>query len=483
VPPANAFPKSINKTKKNNDDTGGEMDATTNTNTKTNNKNTSSDGGGTLRQRKSTEASSSSSSAAAAATTKISKDKKKDDLVANSAVPAAYSRANLASTRIGGSLPSSSSSSSDYVDTSSSTSPQATTAYWLRYWYTYAVVHAIGLFCSMVPIVGRIVTRYPIFYLATGEIKLMFFIWLYGMEYVLRNTARDAFLAEALPLTLMKRHVTPILLEMHEKVSEAVSEATWQKYVVSKTKGTLEVFVMVRMISDRRKDWIVHVMEEARVLVVPSVTLLMPGLITQFGVLYVQYIVPSAKSAQARSDSAKLVYLQYWILNCFATGMLTWFSNVLWWVPFSTHLIYLLWCYLVIPQHIRDKYEILEGELIAFGILRGNGGSVVRVSETKTAQLFNALSSRLPSASSNVNYDEEKKEQQVETPVVGSKNDTSLAKKSEDGEESLPDLAAKTSSTHDESDAIEGDETSQTTKKDSLRRSNRNSVAKHSKVE
>jgi hypothetical protein len=465
APPAEAFEKKY-------DDIDHDPSKETTTTAKSNKKNDTSNGS-SLRQRKPTATSQN-----------------KDSSVANSAVPAAYSRANLASTRNGVSMPSSSS------DTSS---PQATTAYWLRYWYIYGFVHAVGLFCSMIPIFPRIfklvLGRYPIFYLLTDEIKLLFFVWILGMEYFLRNMtmtsattttnkADTSLLAEALPLTLMKRYVTPLLLQIHEKVSEAVSEPKWNNsYIISLVKRVLEAFVLIRVCSKETKDRLVHVAEELRVIAVPSITLFMPGMITQFGLLYVQYIVPSSKSAQARSDSVKLVYLEYWIIHCIVNGILAWFSNILWYIPFSTHLIYVLWCYLYMPKHIRQVYEIVEDELVAFGILKGNDFSSVDVNRTKTAKLFNALTARLPSASSDVNYGEENKQQLEEPPVNNANNDDKLqAKKNEDsGDDSLPDLATKTSSAHEESDeVVEADESSTAAPS---RRSAHKSTLIHAKVE
>ncbi len=390
APPAEAFKK------KNDDDIGNDP---SNKETTSNKKNKSN--GSTLRQRK-------------PATN-----------VANSSVPAAYSRANLASTRNGASI--------------ASSSPQATTAYWLRYWYIYGFVHAVGLFCTMIPIFPRIVKlilgRYPTVYLMTDEIKLLFFVWIFGLEYVLSNPnpttttssskkVDSSFLADASPLTLMKRYVTPLLLQLHEKVSEVFSEPFWNTWVVSNAKAFLQAFVLLRMLSEERKDWLVHIAEEARVIAAPTITLIMPSIFTQFGVLYVQYIVPSSKSAQARSDSAKLVYLEYWIIHCIVNGILAWFSNILWYIPFSTHLIYILWCYLYMPKHIRQVYDLVENELITFGILQGNGSSPIDINQTKTAKLFTALTARLPSASTDDDYgeDDEQKQQVEETPVNDNNN-------------------------------------------------------------
>ncbi|KAG7337905.1 hypothetical protein IV203_022435 [Nitzschia inconspicua] len=276
--------------------------------------------------------------------------------------------------------------------------PDAAVGYWLRYWHTYAMVQAFGQFCTMIPIFGRIVTWYPFFSLLAGEMKLLFFVWLFGMEYMLYNTPKDTFMAQAMPCNLIKRFITPMMLAIHDMISEVVSHDRWGKWVMSYASNVLGGFVFIKMVSEETKDWVLHVLQEARVVIAPAITLLMPGFITSFGVAYVQYIVPSAKSAKAKGNENKLVYLQYWILNCALCGLLSWFAGILWWIPFSNHIIFILWAYLSFPQTIRKYYDVLESELIAFGILKGD---TVDLNDTKTAKLFQAVVSRLPSGVDN----------------------------------------------------------------------------------
>jgi hypothetical protein len=373
--------------------------------------------------------------------------KTRDSSTTNANVPAAYSQANLASTRNG---------AAHAAIASDTESPQSNVVYWLRYWQVYAMVQAVAQLFVMAPIFGRIVMRRPFFSLLGGEMKLLFFVWLFGMERILANPSKDAFLAQVLPLNLIKRHVTPLLLWLHEQVSDFVSSERWDTWVVSKAKNILSGFVFIKMLSEGTKDWLVHVLEEARAVIIPAVTLLMPGFVTAFGVAYVQFIIPSAKSAQAKGDAAKLVYLQYWVLNCALSGLLTWFSGILWWIPFSTHAIFVLWAYMSFPQTIRTYYDVLESELIAFGLMKGSGNSV-GINNTKTARLISSIAGRLPSASQD-EHDE--------------RTENSL--KASDSEESVPNLGAKTSQT--EPDIPESPRTS------SVRRSTRSSTSKQNRV-
>jgi hypothetical protein len=278
-------------------------------------------------------------------------------------------------------------------------SPKASTTFWLQYWGTYAIVQAFSSFCHMVPVFGRFVAKHPFFISFAAELKLFFFVWVFAMEALLGGTTEDAFLAEALPLRLMTRHLNPILLDIEAVVSEAISKERWTRLVHGKAQRVLDVFVMVRFLSEKNKDWLLHVLDESRVLLIPSVTLFMPGFVTQFGVAYVQYLVPAAKSARARGESAQLLCLQYWTLHCMFFGVLTWLSRLLWWIPFATHAVFIAWCNLSFPKTITEYFAVLEMELVAFGILSGD--PAVAVHDTKTAKLFAAITKRLPSAADN----------------------------------------------------------------------------------
>jgi hypothetical protein len=77
-------------------------------------------------------------------------------------------------------------------------------------------------------------------------------------------------------------------------------------------------------------------------------------------------------------------------------GVLAYFSAILWFVPFATHATFLLWCHLSLPKSIAQSYELIESELIAFGLLPGE--SELQFHETKTLQILQAVYSRLPSA-------------------------------------------------------------------------------------
>lgn len=360
---------------------------------------------------------------------------------AKSNTPAEYSRAKVASKR------------NTNVPFSApgrlGMSPQDSTTYWLRYWHVFGIVQAVGTFLSSIPIFGSFVMRHPLLILLTAELKTLFFVWLFGMEWMLPSS-KESFLADALPLRLVYRFVTPILLKFYMTVSDALPQKLWQTWVVSKSETFLQAFVLIRVLSKERKDWIVHFLKESRGLLVPSITLFMPGFITQFGVAFVKYILPSAKSAQAGSDARRILYLQYWIMHCMLSAFLSVFSSVLWWIPFSTHGIFVLWCYLVLPHTIRVYYDIVEKDLAAFGLLKVSGNFSTDINDTTTVKLFSVVTSRLPTASSSSDVIESS------TGITSSsdggditnvgKTDSNQKKKS-DGDDAIPEFDSKTSLT------------------------------------
>ena len=70
-----------------------------------------------------------------------------------------------------------------------------------------------------------------------------------------------------------------------------------------------------------------------------------------------------------------------------------------WLLPFSTHAIFVAWCYLSFPATISNCYAILETELVTFGVLKGE--PVMAIHDTRTVQLLTAITKRLPSAIEN----------------------------------------------------------------------------------
>jgi hypothetical protein len=155
-----------------------------------------------------------------------------------------------------------------------------------------------------------------------------------------------------------------------------------------------------------------HVVHSMRHTAVPSMTLLMPGMVTNYGVLYVQYAVPLAVAAASTNTTTNSVaarnknndtnqkqqqlLLQYWVLHALTQGLLEQCSSILWWIPLSTHFIFVLWCYWNLDVSVQKWYPAVQQELQAFGLLPGE--VVQEWESTRTSRMFNMVLARLPSA-------------------------------------------------------------------------------------
>jgi hypothetical protein len=98
-------------------------------------------------------------------------------------------------------------------------------------------------------------------------------------------------LPDTRPLVFLTEYIIrPTILSLTEAVSGAISAPFWQRYVVGKLTSITDAFVLIRIVKRETADWWLHVVATMRHTAVPSVTLLMPGMVTNYGVLYVQYL-------------------------------------------------------------------------------------------------------------------------------------------------------------------------------------------------
>lgn len=262
--------------------------------------------------------------------------------------------------------------------------------YWLQYWVVYALVLAMCRLTYLLPIVGRIITKYVVLSSVLRELQLVFFLWLFGVPMVTPELTH-----ETRPIPLLYQRAVPMVTGMYNVVSTAIPENIWHT-VVQKTTSILELAVLIKLVSTETKEWLVHVLEESRQLLPPAVTLLMPGFLTEYGVMYVQTLVPCAKGCNSVALDDTTAWLEYWVLHGLLSSLLTWWAPLLWWIPFSTHLTFLLWCNLQLPKTTRKWYNMFEEELQAFGLLE-KGDKDLQVDRTVTASMLRTLASSLPS--------------------------------------------------------------------------------------
>lgn len=301
---------------------------------------------------------------------------------------------------------------------------------WLQYWMVYAAVQAVSRMLYLLPFFSLILSRYHDFLQSSGlQLQAAFYVWIYVLPHVVIPMSSIGSMNLQLPDTRPLHFLTtyliqPVISTIHDAISGAVSNNFWQGQVVGKLTTVLDSLVFIRFVSRDTADWLLHVAHLVRAVAVPSTTLLMPGFLTNYGVLYVQYVVPLANSgtAVAASKTAtstttttlgnnkkqqQQLLLKYWVLHALTRAILDQCSSILWWIPLSTHFIFLLWCYWNLSVSVETWYSTVQQELQAFGLLPGCEFNVKEWESTRTSRVFSALVARLPSAATNDDNDDE----------------------------------------------------------------------------
>lgn len=261
--------------------------------------------------------------------------------------------------------------------------------YWLRFWMVRGTALAIkALFGYFVPRSFSIICQ---------NLEFFFYMWIYALPFIVPQTIGGQVLPEARPLPVMVAYLSPSARFLHDQVASLVPAQTWNNTVVATASRFLDLAVFMRLLSQGTADWLVHVLHESRPLILPSFTMFMPGMITQYGAIYVQFVPMISRSTHGQNRE---LFLKYWVLNAIFGAALQTFSSILWWIPFSSHVSFLTWCYLCIPHSIERWYGSLHEELSDFGLLPGSE-SAKDFSSTKVGQLCNILLDVVPKGVDN----------------------------------------------------------------------------------
>jgi len=294
------------------------------------------------------------------------------------------------------------SENSNLETTTSETELQIERQYWIRYWSVgYSSIqflhNAIELFSSIKHMSHH---QYPFLPVVMSEIKFLFFVWIFIMETLLDlyqrylGVSEEENWKEYFPLTFITKLIGPRLIAIQVALSEQISQETWQRLIHNKAQRFLEVFVLLQFMKEESRDYVLQLLDEGRSVLLLSVFMVLPSSISQVGVLYVQFIFPSARSLAAQGNTVEVVSLKYWMLNNLLSSFLSFSWRLWWWIPFSTQIIFAIRCFSTFPSTITHYYSTIEMELITFGILSGE--SELTVKQTKTVQALRAFVKRLP---------------------------------------------------------------------------------------
>lgn len=290
--------------------------------------------------------------------------------------------------------------------------------YWLNFFVLRAIFSAIHTLATRI-IVVRWLFDYPIVPSTIAQLELFFYIWIFVMPACFAilypsagdETSKDwspikrwCYQAALDPIFHIPMLFKDLVVPFFEQVSQAIPPSFWKRNVVDKVESILNGFVFVRMLSETRKDALVECLVNFQSLVLPALTFFTPGFITQYGVWYVEYIVPLAHSFKGlhkpHRHSQRVLYLQFWILHGIISAALRVTFGVLWWVPFTTHATFIVWCIMTMSRVISFLYNELDRELQTFGFLPKNPKHAddLVVEKAHTVRAFSYILSKLPSA-------------------------------------------------------------------------------------
>jgi len=247
------------------------------------------------------------------------------------------------------------------------------------------------------------------------------------------------------PIDILFQKLSPAVIALNSSTSRILDQietdnpdnSKKQSFVVrclTWCRTFLDVMVWTKLISEKTKRTIISTLSECSDLLVCLPTFFMPSYFTSYGIVYIHLIVPSANSVNCRNAYQKrpksttntelvkminraLRYLQYWVIQCILSWIISSFSPILSWIPFSTHIIFLVWAYFQLESVSNLIYDVFESELVAFGILKihahkdnSDNQSSPDLNNTITMKLLKNLAKRVPSATSEDNQISSKSE-------------------------------------------------------------------------
>jgi len=343
----------------------------------------------------------------------------------------------------------------------------------LQYWVVYALMRAAAQTLMLLPVVSRLLSNIQLKEQKVSslpwkqkkstwlnrikpsrevfqECKLLFFIWLRLLPTSLTSTSsvsnedkgvRDSVKDKVAaldkpksrrsatipfsnrPVNIIYEKLSPMIVSLVSSSSHLLQQSDGsesnkdgpQSFVsrgVAWCRSLLDVMVWTKMISEKTKGRIISTLVEWTDLLPAMVTLFTPSYFTNYGIIFVQLIVPSANSSQCHESlkgvktntetvkimSVGLRYLKYWIIEGLLSWILSAFAPFLAWVPLSTHAILLMWAYAQNESIIHRLYNALEWDLIAFGLLKVHPHQEgVDFNDTVTMTVINSIAKRVPS--------------------------------------------------------------------------------------
>eukprot|EP00574_Skeletonema_japonicum_P009728 CAMPEP_0201731380 /NCGR_PEP_ID=MMETSP0593-20130828/25504_1 /ASSEMBLY_ACC=CAM_ASM_000672 /TAXON_ID=267983 /ORGANISM="Skeletonema japonicum, Strain CCMP2506" /LENGTH=586 /DNA_ID=CAMNT_0048224137 /DNA_START=72 /DNA_END=1832 /DNA_ORIENTATION=+ len=268
----------------------------------------------------------------------------------------------------------------------------------LKYWVVYAIIVATVRTGKLLPFVGHVFTvagdnvakgkrrqallsklRFSSKFVE--EISLVFFTWLRFMPSSVTRQEKSSLKGRGIsPIDIIYKKFSLFVKSAMSSSASLTNRAAgngWLSWLVGKLDSLLSILVLGRAISQKTKQKVISTAAELSDLIPAAVTLFVPGC-SSYGVIYVSLVVPAAYSIKSCEEIGKKSsnletmeskvndasrFLRFWMIHALVTWILDSFAPILAWVPFSSHLIWLLWAFLQLEASTRRIYGWFESEV------------------------------------------------------------------------------------------------------------------------
>ena len=181
-------------------------------------------------------------------------------------------------------------------------------------------------------------------------------------------------------------YIEPFVTYIYNTMSSTISVSTYESYIIAPTTKFLSVASYMSIVSEPTCHYLTQLIHDGRTILIPSIiTLFVQSYPIQYlFVLYISYIVPihkccadihvntirplTTKQRSTTLPSNVVVqphrtthqWLQYWVIQTILTSTIQSLSSLLYWIPFSTTLLYAFYVYVTVilsPTTISYFYD------------------------------------------------------------------------------------------------------------------------------
>jgi hypothetical protein len=301
-----------------------------------------------------------------------------------------------------------------------------------------ASVAAIKQLFHTIPFAARILKRQPGLVAYWCVFELVGWIWVNTMPSM-TPTSLQVHQPYSTPVEfLAHRMIRPVSSIVYQAVSQQlISAAAWNTYVVDTIVTWIKLLVWAKLITEQTQRSLEHWIMVSREIIVPAMAIFSWPL-APYGIWYLTFLLPVAKSAcwtdwkcdrskqhHSNNKNNQVKWLQFWVIHAGVTFVMGSMAGLLWWIPFSNLLIFVVLAKLALgsPELIQSYYDhYIQAELQAFCILPpGDSAQVLAIQESKLARLVFWIIDKLPSAAAD--HDEKEATEKPESTIPNSEMD------------------------------------------------------------